>query len=427
MPVSHLTDAFLRALLKEPPPPRKQIDHFDDASKGGTRGLFIKHSFGGTMTWYLMYYMQGQSKVHKLGRYPSLKLGEARVAAQRLQVKLHDDPEHFAKQKQAEIDARAAKKTFAVVAAEFKRLYIEKNKLRTGRVMLQQIEKHLIPTFRDREFKSIRRSEISERLDAIEANHGAAMADAVLAVFRSMASFHESRDDDYVSPIVRRMRRSKPNPRKRVLSEPEIVAFWKATADLGTYGALARVCLLTGQRKTKVVTMRWADIKAGVWTLGHEPREKPNCGAIKLAPSVLALIESQPRLEGNPYVFPAMHKRRPFNAFGQYALELTKAEREILPEMPEHTLHDLRRTFRSLCPKLGINREIAERCLGHTIGTAVERTYDQYPYFEEMSQAFAIVARHLQSLTTPPPQNVVQISRGRSIRAGARRPSSRAT
>lgn len=105
--------------------------------------------------------------------------------------------------------------------------------------------------------------------------------------------------------------------------------------------------------------MRWTDVKAGVWTLGHEPHEKPNCGMIKLARSVVAMIESQPVLDGNPYIFPAMYKRRPFNAFGQYALELTKAERAALPNMEEHTLHDLRSTFRTLCSEIDIDREHA--------------------------------------------------------------------
>jgi integrase len=424
MPVIQLTDALLRAFAKQPPPPRKQIDYFDTE----TKGLFIKHSFGGTMTWNLMYYAQGgKSRVHKLGRYPALKLAAARIEAQRLQVKLHDDREYFEKIKLAEIEAAARKKTFAVVAADFKKLYIEKHKLRTGHVMKQQIDKHLMPTFCDREFKSIRRSEITERLDAIEQEHGASMADAVLAIYRSMASFHESRDDDYTSPIVKRMRRSKPNPRKRVLSHSEIRAFWTATKNLGTYGALARVALLTGQRKGKVGKLKWADIKNGVWTLGHEPREKPNCGMITLAPPVLAIIEGQPVLEGNPYVFAAEFKRnRPFNAWGVNADRLTKAERAILPDMPEHTLHDLRRTFRTLCSEIDIDRDTAERCMGHLIGNAIERTYDVHRYSEKMAAAFAAVARHVQNIVSPPPGNVVNLRRERSTRAGARRPSSKA-
>lgn len=428
MPVRHLTDATLRALFKDPPPPRKQIDYFDDVARGGTKGLFIKHSFGGTITFYLMWYAKGgKSKIHKLGRYPALKLAEARVKAQRLQLALHDDRDHFETLRLAEIAENAKKMTFAVVADKFKKLYVEKHKIRTGKVMCQQIDKHLMPTFGNREFKSIRRSEITERLDVIEKENGPAMADAVLAVFRSIASFHESRDDDYSSPIVKRMRRSKSNPRKRVLSEQEIVAFWNATETLGTYGALARVCLLTGQRRTKVANMKWADIRQGVWTLGHEEREKPNCGIIKLAPSVLALINAQPVIDRNPYVFPALYKRKPFNAWGQYALALTKAERATLPGMQEHTLHDLRRTFRTLCSEIDIDRGTAERCMGHLIGNKIERTYDQHKYLDKMTAAFAAVAQHVANVVSPPPGNVVNINRARGTERGARPPRQRPT
>jgi integrase len=221
------------------------------------------------------------------------------------------------------------------------------------------------------------------------------------------------------------MKRYKSNPRKRALiDDAEIRAFWHATETLGTYGALARVCLLTGQRRAKVNHMKWTDIDAeGIWRLGHTPREKPNCGAIKLPPFVLAIIKARPRLEKNPYVFPALRKRGPFNAFGQLALTMTKREREVLPEMAPHTVHDLRRRFR-ICPRLGIDRDIAERCLGHTIGNAIERTYDQYPYLDEMGVAFATFARHVQAVVTPAPQNVVRLNRERVQARRARAPSS---
>ncbi len=154
------------------------------------------------------------------------------------------------------------------------------------------------------------------------------MADSVLAVLQSMCTFQTLRDEEYRSPLVRGMKRYKSNPRKRALeADDELKAFWHATADLGTYGALARVCLLTGQRRAKVNFMKWTDIDAeGVWHLGHAPREKPNCGAIRLPPFVLEIIEAQPRLEKNPYVFPAARKRGAFNAFGQFR---ERAQRRI--------------------------------------------------------------------------------------------------
>ena len=109
--------------------------------KGVPRGLLLKHSYGGTLTFYAVYYDKaGKSKQHKLGRYPALKLADARIKAQRLQLALHDDRDHLIKQKQAEIEAEAKRVTFAMVVEKFKKLYIEKNKLRTGKVMIQQID-----------------------------------------------------------------------------------------------------------------------------------------------------------------------------------------------------------------------------------------------------------------------------------------------
>jgi integrase len=221
------------------------------------------------------------------------------------------------------------------------------------------------------------------------------------------------------------MKRYKVNPRKRALeTDDEIKTFWTATEDLGTYGALARVCLLLGQRRTKVTQMKWTDIKDGVWTLGRAPREKPNCGAIILPAFVAAIIEAQPRLNKNPFVFPALRGRGAFNAFGQHALIMTKREQEILPSMAPHTVHDLRRSFRTICPRLGISRETAERCLGHVIGSAIERTYDQYAYLDEMGVAFATFARHVEALVTPAPANVVRLRRERAQERRARAPLS---
>ena len=133
--------------------------------------------------------------------------------------------------------------------------------------MCQQINKHLLPTFADREFKSIRRSDITARLDHIEKDHGPSMADAVLAVFRSIASFHESRDDDYTSPIVKRMRRSNPRTANaiQVGLERRVARSGKDSIDHGPGGhddvanSVAGVLTSMGVRKYRYdATMAWA-------------------------------------------------------------------------------------------------------------------------------------------------------------------------
>ena len=60
--------------------------------------------------------------------------------------------------------------------------------------------------------------------------------------------------------------------------------------------------------------------------------------------------------------------------------------------------------------------------MGHLIGNAIERTYDVHKYTDAMTEAFALVAQHVQNIVKPPPSNVVSI-RGTGARgARGRRP-----
>jgi len=66
------------------------------------------------------------------------------------------------------------------------------------------------------------------------------------------------------------------------------------------------------------------------------------------------------------------------------------------------TLHDLRRTARSLMSRAGVPSEHAERCLGHTI-RGVEGVYDRHSYREEMRLAYERLATLLGQIVEPKP------------------------
>jgi integrase len=406
MTVAHLTDLKIKNL--KPPPKPKQITLFDDPAKGGVRGLVLLHSYGDTKSWHVMHYEQGgKSRLFKLGRYPVLKLADARQAAL-----------DFLRDPKAHTEKPIAPDSFASVAEQFLKLYVDKKKLRTGKVIKQRIDKFLMPAFADRAFVAIRRKDLIAVLDKVDEAHGASMHDAVLATFRSIATFYASRDEDYHSPIGARMKRYHGKPRERTLDDDELRAFWKATATLGTFGTLTRVLLLLGQRRQKVATMKWTDIsKDGIWTLAKEDdREKANVGQIRLPKMVLDLIMSQPKLHKNPFVFAGERNRKSkvFNAWGTHTVLLDRAMRKTVPNMEKFVIHDLRRSFRSRLSRIGVNSELAERMMGHVTGTPVERVYDRFPYFDEMTQAFELLANHVAQIVNPPRGgNVVSITRKR--------------
>src|SRR5262249_47171198 len=222
--------------------------------------------------------------------------------------------------------------------------------------------------------------------------NGAPLADKVLTVVGSVMNWYATRHHDYVPPLVKGMRRTDKKERDRVLNDDEIRAVWKAAEANGTYGALIRFLLVTGQRLDKAVSMKWTDIspmtwpsnEPPVWEIATRPREKGNAGALQLPAAALALLDELPRFADNPYVFAGKGGRH-ISKSGRYK---NLFDAKLSPDMPNWRLHDLRRTARSLMSRAGVSSEHAERVMGHSIG-GVEGVYDKHTYFDEKSAALA--------------------------------------
>jgi integrase len=65
--------------------------------------------------------------------------------------------------------------------------------------------------------------------------------------------------------------------------------------------------------------------------------------------------------------------------------------------MAHFTVHDLRRTCRTLLAKQGILGHVAERCLNHKL-KGVEGIYNQHDYFEERKEALNTLSKSLQTI-----------------------------
>ena len=142
-------------------------------------------------------------------------------------------------------------------------------------------------------------------LDSIE-ERAPSQADHVLALVSKLCNWYMAREESYTTPIVRGMRRTKASERARdrVLSDHELRLFWQATGEVTIYGAFLRTALLTAQRRTKVLEMRWQDIDDfGLWSLPSEAREKSNAQTLRLSRLALRIIDKQPRRDDSDLVF----------------------------------------------------------------------------------------------------------------------------
>jgi len=397
MPSKHITDAFVRNVK----PPRKdaeqkQVAYIDTLERG--LALVLVVSYGGTRTFRVMTYRNGKPHSIKLGTYPHMTVKDARATARAY----WENPQKF--------EAEAEVGSFKQIAENWIKRHVDAHKLRSKPEIERILSKYVYPKWKDRPFLEIRRREVNDLLDQLADNHGRAQADATLAIIRGVMAWHQARDEHFVSPIVRGMRRDKPKARDRILDDNEIRAVWKACDEMGTFGALVKMLLLTAQRREKVASMQWDDIVDSEWTIRVVDREKGSAGKLKLPQMALDIITAQSRIADNPFVFAGRGKA--FNHFSQGVDEL----RAKLPEgMPRWTLHDLRRTARSLMARADVRPDVAERVLGHVI-RGVEGIYDRHQYADQKADALQRLAALIETIINPPKGNVVALPKRRRRR-----------
>lgn len=306
----------------------------------------------------------------------------------------------------------AAPEAFKEVAERFIQRWVDKGgkkqdgtPLRSKREIERHFRTYLYPRWEAKPFLSIRRGAVTDLMDELVDNHGAVQADRVLATLAKLFNWFRQYDENYVSPIIPEMKRAGSHTaraRKRILSDEEIRAVWAACGELGTFGAFVKIALLTGARRAKVSAMQWDDIVDGVWTIPAEAREKVNAGQLPLPQLALEIIEAQPRIKGNPFVFAGRGKKA-FNSFSDGKEDL-HAKVPIEPWV----IHDLRRTARSLMARAGVRSDIAERTLGHVI-SGVEGVYDRHGYRDEKGEALRALAALVERILTNDGNNVVPI------------------
>jgi integrase len=137
---------------------------------------------------------------------------------------------------------------------------------------------------------------------------------------------------------------------------------------------------------------------------------------VPLSKAALAVIEAQPKFDDCDYVFPS-RASTPLG-FGKAKAKLDKAVHAAMKKrattgakvepIPNWTLHDLRRTAKTLMVRAGVRPDISERVLGHVIA-GVEGTYDRHSYADEKRDALEKLAAMIERIINPPPSNIATL------------------
>jgi integrase len=285
--------------------------------------------------------------------------------------------------------------TFSVICEEY--YAREGGRLRSAKDQQSRLARLVLPTLGPRPINEIKRSEIIRLLDQVEDTSGPEAAHHCLNHIARIMSWYASRHDTFQSPIIKGMGRSRGIKRDRVLSDPELRAVWAAAE--GPFGRMIRFILLTGARRNEAAQLHWREIEGRLWTL---PSQRNKVGVELARPlSDAALAELGPR--GDGFTFGG---RRPVAGFSQ--LKRVLDERSGVTAF---TIHDCRRTSRTLMSRAGVPSEVSERMLGH-LPPGVENIYNRHRYVEEMAQGYQALANLILHIVEPQ-DNVVAIGAGR--------------
>ena len=360
-----LTDTKIAAMK---PPATGREEHSDHK----VTGLRLRIGAGGKKSWIVRRRVGAKVINRKLGSYPPMGLASARAAAEKLLEALAQDG-----------TTEAADRTFEAVAAHWIEK-VAKPKNDSWKNQDRQLELHVLPHWRDRKIAEIRRVDVRDLIDRLE---GVVLPNRVLALVRTIFRHALSQDWIEASPIEGIKKPSDEKERDRVLSMPEVAAVWRAADLLGyPFGHYLQMLILTGQRRTEVAAMRWADVDlhAAVWTMRASDTKSDRKHLVPLSAAAAAILEATPQF--GDYVFTTDGKSHVSNfAKGKARLDaFIAAKGEALDGW---RLHDLRRTAATHMVRLGITETVVGRVLNHAPTGVTAKVYALHSYAPEKRHA----------------------------------------
>jgi integrase len=378
------SDIGLRTLT---PPPKGQISYWDE--KLPSFGFRV--SQGGTKTFVLNH----KNSLITIGRFPTISLSQARTEAKRLLAEF----------------TLGKVRPQSITYAQAVTLFLEE-KTKARRSSTVSAYKGLLNSITlTGQLTEITHEEVRRKLSKFKTEGAYNHHLVALTVF-----FNWCRKRRYINdnPTLGLSAHARP-ARARILSDAELKLIWRACDERGegfqkdqpsqdgapkgiaaaallpaSFCKIVQLLILTGQRRNEIASLQLSWIKDAIIALPPNMTKNGREHSIPLGNFSISILE---KCQTNQlFLFPARGSTTsPFSGWSKSKKALDK-----LCGVKDWTLHDLRRTYRSIHGKIGTPPHIAERLVNHiSAQTEMERTYDRYAYLSEMRAAVETYEQYL--------------------------------
>lgn len=353
-------------------------------------GFGVRKFASGKSSFFVKYVAAGQQRKLTLGPAVASRVEDARAEAAAIIAKacLGEDA-------QANKRARRAKSTLTLHTlaeqylkarqGEWSDHYVVDNR-RYLLEIFNPLHRHAVD--------SIRRPEVVVLLDRVAAERGAHTADRAKAALSGLYGWLIERGYVDVSPLLHIKPRANGGGRERVLVEDELANIWEMTEVTGDHGAIVRLLMLTGQRKSEIGDLMWSEVNLDKKQieLGGSRTKNRKPHVIPLSRQALKILKGLHRHAGRDHVF-----GKGSRGFQGWSKSKAALDAE-LPEMEPWRLHDIRRSVVTLMSEAGIAQpHVIEAIVNHVSGSkaGVAGIYNKAAYAAEKRHALQAWGEHL--------------------------------
>lgn len=420
--------------IKDIQPEKNTRIYFDD-HKDAPKGFGLRVTPAGSKAWILNYYIKGKEKRLTLDKgYPAWGPKKARIEADSIKTAIRSgksDPlAEKAAAKLAAIEAQNAKLAKSEhTLGGLLNAYIEQLQ-RKGKSSARSVEtcvlknvKLAFPKLWDKPAEDI---DLDDCLDIVAAvadqdkmREAAKLRSYIRAAFTAAI---KARGDAAAGPKLRKFKlKHNPaaalatiegniRPRDRVLSLPELKAYWQRISALPSPdGAVLRFHLLTGgQRLEQLFRLTVKDRDGNDITL-LDPKGRRKEPRVHVVPLLPEAVEALEEIGSGPFLVSFDGGKTPStdSAFRSRVTTLSAVMLEAKEINEPFTPGDLRRTVETRLAAEKVPSDHLKHLLSHGFGGVQDKHYQRYEYHAEKLNALVT----LRDLLTRPTGDVVPMKR----------------
>ncbi len=320
-------------------------------------GFGVRVYPGGAKAYVLSYRTNGRKRLMTIGACSSMALAEARKRAKKHLVAVEDGGDPLDVKQQI---AKAG--TVAELADAYLSRYA-KPKKRSWRDDERRLNKYILPRWGSLKVAAVKHADVAAlhgvigKVHPYEANRNVELISKMFELGARWGFVPEGHSNP-----GRRIEQYAEEKRDRWVTPEELPAITKAIdTEASPYVRAALwLYLLTGVRKTELLTARWDDVDLTRKELRLPTTKVGRVHYVPLAEPAIALLRGLPKVTNNPYVLVGAHA-------GAHLVNINKPWKRIRTAagVEDVRLHDLRRTVGSWLAQAGNSLHLIGRVLNH--------------------------------------------------------------